>query len=85
MMAKIRVRSATFEPNKVANPNSGIPKKADFTLIRNSGSTEIKATTIKPIMYFESLKLSATFAEYVVAIVAPLTTAKRDNKNIKIF
>lgn len=48
-MAKMIVRSATFEPKSVPSPNSGIPARAEFTAIMVSGSIEMSATTMKPI------------------------------------
>ena len=55
---------------------------AEFIDMSVSGRIEIKATTIKPTMYFDKWKFSANLTEYLVARVAPFIT--RNNEKVKI-
>jgi len=84
-IAKMRVRSATLDPSKVPRPNSGIPSIIEFIEIKVSGIIEINAIITKPIIYFESLKFRANLSEYLVAIVALLTTRISEKIKIKEF
>ena len=81
-MAKTSVRSATFDPNKVPSPNSGNPSSEELMATKVSGNIDITATTIKPMVYFDSLKFLANLTAYLVANVAPLTT--KNNEAIRI-
>ena len=77
IIAKTKVRSATFDPNSIPSPNDGIPLMAAFKEIKASGKIEITAITMKPIVYFDNRKFSANRAEYFVDNVAPLMTIDR--------
>lgn len=85
IIAKIRVKSATFEPNNVPSPTEGTPFMAELIAINVSGSMDITATIINPTTYFDNLKLSATLIAYLVAMVAPFINRKRDTASIIKF
>lgn len=61
IIVKIKVRSATFEPNKVAKPKAGIPCKAEEMAIKVSGKIEMSATIRKPMVYFGSRNKGANW------------------------
>jgi len=86
--AKTKVKSATLDPNNVPNPNDGIPSMAEVIDMKVSGKTEIIATIIKPTIYLDKFKLSATLVEYLIAKSALFikmikeTTNKMNDNNI---
>lgn len=57
-----------------------MPCIAEETETNNSGNTDTAATTKKPKIYFENLKLLATLEEYFIAISALLITTNNENK-----
>jgi hypothetical protein len=85
MIAKTKVISAIFPPNKTLRPKEGTPSKAELMETKISGIIEIIATIIKPTIYFDNLKLSAIRKEYFVASVAPLIIKKIDTAKINKF
>jgi len=74
IIAKIKVKSATFDPNNIPRPKEEALFKDEFIEINVSGRMEMIAIIIKPTTYFERLKPLANRPAYLVAIVEPFIT-----------
>ena len=65
-IAKTNVKSATFEPSKAPNPNSGTPFNAEIIDTVVSGNDEITATIKKLIKNSDKWNVFAIFEAYLL-------------------